>query len=256
MSKKLTQEEFINRAKTIHGDKYDYSKVKYVNMNTKVCIICPKHGEFWQTPNSHIYAKHNCFKCSRSKTIRPMCGIGINDLNGFVPVRSKAYQTWRNMIWRCYRINPTSREKSYQECDVCEEWLYFSNFKKWFDKNYVFGYALDKDILIKGNKVYSPETCCFIPSEINLLIQDNKGRRSPYAKGVSIDKRDGGYNAVFWDGVKKTSRRANTIKDAFSLYKQSKELHIKRVAIKYFQEGKITQKVYQALIDYDVEIND
>ena len=59
-----TTEEFIKKAREVHGDKYDYSKVKYVNIRTKVCIICPIHGEFWQTPPSHITLKNNCPKCS------------------------------------------------------------------------------------------------------------------------------------------------------------------------------------------------
>lgn len=55
-------EEFILKAKKIHGDKYDYSKVNYVNNTTKVCIICPEHGEFWQTPSNHLCGK-GCIKC-------------------------------------------------------------------------------------------------------------------------------------------------------------------------------------------------
>ena len=62
MSKKKSTEEFIKEAKGIHGNKYDYSKVEYVNNSKKVCIICPIHGEFWQTPNNHLKG-HNCPKC-------------------------------------------------------------------------------------------------------------------------------------------------------------------------------------------------
>ena len=62
--KNLTKEEFIMNARTVHGNKYDYSKAEYVNNSTKVCIICPIHGEFWMTPNSHVSAKHNCPKCA------------------------------------------------------------------------------------------------------------------------------------------------------------------------------------------------
>lgn len=54
---KLTQEEFLFKAKKVHGDFYDYSKSKYVNAKTKVCIICPIHGEFWQTPSHHLEGK-------------------------------------------------------------------------------------------------------------------------------------------------------------------------------------------------------
>lgn len=60
---KLTIEQFIEKAKNVHGDKYNYSKINYVNYNTKVCIICPIHGEFWQTPNGHLHGK-GCRKCS------------------------------------------------------------------------------------------------------------------------------------------------------------------------------------------------
>ena len=65
--KKFTTKEFIEKAKEIHGDKYDYSKVEYVNLTTKVCIICPTHGEFWQTPSAHIHQKQGCVYCSGKK---------------------------------------------------------------------------------------------------------------------------------------------------------------------------------------------
>ena len=57
---------FIEKAKKIHGDKYDYSKVEYINSHTKVCIICPEHGEFWQTPNNHLHG-YGCPKCKSDK---------------------------------------------------------------------------------------------------------------------------------------------------------------------------------------------
>lgn len=59
----MTIEEFITKAKKVHGDKYNYEKVDYINMSTKVCIICPEHGEFWQTPKAHL--KYGCKKCGR-----------------------------------------------------------------------------------------------------------------------------------------------------------------------------------------------
>ena len=62
---KLSKEIFIEKAKKVHGNKYDYSKVEYINCDTKICIICPEHGEFWQTPSCHINGKHGCPKCSQ-----------------------------------------------------------------------------------------------------------------------------------------------------------------------------------------------
>lgn len=60
--KKLTNEEFINKSIEVHGNKYDYSKINYINRNEKVCIICPEHGEFWQIPHHHINGC-GCPKC-------------------------------------------------------------------------------------------------------------------------------------------------------------------------------------------------
>ena len=57
MPGKLSKENFIDKSKAIHGDKYDYSKVVYINNRTKVCIICPKHGEFWQSPSNHLIGR-------------------------------------------------------------------------------------------------------------------------------------------------------------------------------------------------------
>ena len=66
--KRNTTEEFIEKAKKVHGDKYDYSKVEYINSQTKVCIICPEHGEFWQKPNGHLNGM-GCDKCGGTKTL-------------------------------------------------------------------------------------------------------------------------------------------------------------------------------------------
>ena len=61
--KKYTTEDFIKKSIEIHGNKYDYGKVEYINAHTKVCIICPEHGEFWQKPYCHTLQKQGCPKC-------------------------------------------------------------------------------------------------------------------------------------------------------------------------------------------------
>lgn len=66
--KSFDTNEFIKRAKLIHGNKYDYSKTEYINSQEKVCVVCLKHGEFWQKANNHIYQKSGCPKCRESKS--------------------------------------------------------------------------------------------------------------------------------------------------------------------------------------------
>ena len=255
MPKRLTKEEFIKRSIEVHDDFYDYSKVEYINNSTKVCIICPKHGEFWQRPSDHIN-HHGCFLCKIQNQKSLIFGVGINDTNDIVisnNTKDICYQHWYDMIRRCYDPKSLSRNPTYKGCYVCEEWNKFSNFKKWFDDNYVEGWQLDKDILIKGNKVYSPETCCFIPKVINLLLNKKQNSRGDYPIGVSkrLDKYT---SCVSCFGVRKYLGIYDSIEDAFNAYKCEREKYIKEIALIF--KSKIPTKVYNALINYEVEITD
>ena len=82
MPQKLTLEEFIERSVKLHNNKYDYSKVEYINNKTKVCIICPEHGEFWQTPDCHMRRGQGCPVCryiNSTKKIREKQGLSTED---------------------------------------------------------------------------------------------------------------------------------------------------------------------------------
>ena len=96
-----------------------------------------------------------------------------------------AYQRWFDMVRRCYSEKYHISKPTYIGCSVCAEWLYFSNFKKWYDENYIDGFHLDKDILVEGNKVYSPEFCRFVPAYLNSLLTDRKNNRGDLPLGVT-----------------------------------------------------------------------
>ena len=245
--KKLTTEEFISKARLVHGDKYDYSKVEYVNSRVKVCIICPTHGEFYQFPSAHLYG-YGCLKCPKNYR-----RIGINDVFGCS--QDKSFQVWTAMLNRCYGESFQKSKPTYVGCFVCEEWLKFSNFKAWFDENYIMKYSLDKDILFKGNKEYSPRTCCFVPVEINSLLTNSKKKRGTLPIGVSIHYKK--YQAHIHKHDKlEFLGTFDSVGEAFNAYKYAKEQYIKELAEKYFQEGKINERVYDALMRYEVEITD
>lgn len=194
----LTKEEFINRAKEKHGDKYDYSKVEYINIRTKVRIVCPIHGEFLQVPYKHLKG-NGCEICNRMFNHR-VEGIGVNDSIGSSD--SEIYKKWRQMLHRCYDLTEAYKRPTYDNCFVCEEWLTFSNFKKWFDKHYVEGWHLDKDVIVKNNKIYSPLTCCFVPREINNLFRigvsekTKQEKSKKYAEKYKDQLDDRVYNAL------------------------------------------------------------
>ena len=107
MKKKLTTEDFIIKAKQIHGDKYDYSKTQYINAHTKVCIICPEHGEFWQTPSNHCTKSNKC-GC-------PKCFGKIFDINDFVVKAQKIHGQKYNYTNVIYTNNHT------KVCIICPE---------------------------------------------------------------------------------------------------------------------------------------
>lgn len=157
------------------------------------------------------------------------------------------------MIRRCYDSKSLEYKTTYQDCEVCDEWLFFSNFKEWFDENYIEGYSLDKDIRVHNNRIYSPETCCFVPKEINTIFITNKNKRGDFYIGVSHNGANYTATLMKWGktcylGVFPTE------KEAFLAYKREKEYFIKEVANKY--KDKLSDIAYHALIDYEVEITD
>ena len=100
----------------------------------------------------------------------------------------KYYQAWKGMIQRCYSAKYQKSRPTYAGCSVSEEWLTFSNFKAWMVAQDWEGKQLDKDLLIEGNKVYSPETCAFVTQMVNSFTIDSGAARGEWLIGVNWDK--------------------------------------------------------------------
>lgn len=247
MPKKLTQKEFIARAKAVHGDKYDYSKVEYKNANSKVFIICPKHGEFTNIAVTHLNGS-GCPKCVIEKKRKLVSGIGINDVE--CSTNEPYYDVWAAMLKRCYDPKAQVKNPTYRGCSVCEEWHTLSNFKKWYEENYIEGYDIDKDILVKDNKVYSSETCCFIPKAINRAISYKRAHK--YYCGVRYVSPNH-YRVILNIGGRiECISGFKTPESAFVKYKELKEKHIKEIATSHYERGEITKRVYGALMRYEI----
>ena len=193
-----------------------------------------------------------------------VCDRGYMGVGGFNSKNNKAYAIWSGMFTRAYNPNFEKIQPTYKDVEVCEEWWDFQNFAKWChnQKGFMFkdykgnNYHLDKDILVKGNKVYSPETCCFVPQEINSLFALRGNMRGNYSLGVRYSVKSKKYIASRNDVLfgRKYLGSYNTEEEAFQAYKADKDDYIKSLAEKW--KGKIDDKAYQALLDWKVEITD
>lgn len=136
---------------------------------------------------------------------RLVFGVGINDVNYKIHIKEPTgevykdgsnkyrivwrcpyYSKWVSMLGRCYDEKYLKKNPSYKGCTVCEEWKYFSNFKSWMEKQAWEGKHLDKDLLAKGNRIYSPETCVFIDAKVNNFIASDYSSRGSNFLGVSV----------------------------------------------------------------------
>lgn len=178
--------------------------------------------------------------------------------------KTDAYKVWYGMLQRCYDPYYLNKHPTYIDCYVCEEWHNFQNFAKWFHKHYYECNGekmhLDKDILVKGNKIYSSDTCIFVPERINSLFTKCDRKRGKYPIGVSPHKLTNKLQAKCSILDKNDKNKTeflgcyNTSKEAFLAYKQFKENYIKQVADEY--KELIPNKLYDALYRYEVNIGD
>ena len=167
------------------------------------------------------------------------------------------YTTWHHMIQRCYDPYFINKHLTYQDVTVCEEWLNFQNFAKWHQKNYytLENIKLDKDIMKKGNKIYAPEFCSFVPKAINMILVKSDKIRGKYPVGVCFIKASNKYKAqIKVNGKQKHIGHFSTPEKAFWAYKIVKEKHIKVMANKYKEV--LHTNVYNSLMNYEVEITD
>ena len=168
------------------------------------------------------------------------------------------------MLERCYSKKLKAKRPTYENAICCDEWLYFENFYEWLHKQDNFDkwysgekWGLDKDIIMKGNKVYSPDSCCLVPLNVNNLFTKHDNDRGAFPIGVSKDKdmfRVGCRNP--FDDENLYLGDYSTERQAFQVYKKYKENIIKQVAQEEYNKGNITKRCYEAMINYQVEITD
>jgi len=173
-------------------------------------------------------------------------GVGVkgNAASSFNRIQTKAYSVWSKMLERCYHRTRKGLE-SYDGCTVCDEWKYFPTFQKWYSQNVIDECHLDKDLLVYDNKVYSPNTCCFIPPYINSSIKKHRGN----SVGVRL-RKSGNYEVT---ACGKYIGTRNTFNEAKFLYVQTRDAHVKEIAQEAYDKGDIDKRVYEALMRWTVK---
>ena len=248
-------------------------EIGYTNIGTKLTIISYRNSKdiTVRMDNGYIFdTKYYLFKNGEIKTPydKTVCKIGYLGVGKYEARKEGkftiSYTHWKTMLNRCCSNYNKELRPTYKDCTVCEEWHNFQNFGKWFDDNYYQIdneiMCLDKDILYKGNKIYSPETCIFVPSRINTLFVKSDKVRGNLPIGVGYHKQHNKYrsycNTTDLNGNRNQKHLGyfKTIEEAFLAYKTFKEQYIKQVADEY--KNKIPKKLYDAMYNYKVEITD
>ena len=175
-------------------------------------------------------------------------GVGTNDANYVVrssidgqEVGCPYYRTWRNMLRRCSEPS-LKRYPAYQGCEVCKEWLLFSNFKSWMEQQDWQGKQLDKDFLGDG-KLYSPKTCCFVEGWLNTLFTDRRRARGKWPLGVDYHKQTQKFRAIL--SVNSTGKHLgyfDTPEEAHKIYLKAKREYVQN-KMQNYPNTKIKQAI-------------
>ena len=166
------------------------------------------------------------------------------------------YTLWSNMLSRCYGAKTQSRQPTYQGCEVSDNFKSFNFFTEWCQEQVGFGmdgYALDKDLLMGGNKVYSEDTCVFLPRLVNQALITQKNKQSNIPSGVH--RRKGCKINIYQSVLSKFNVlhvlcRSDSIEECFFVYKKEKELYLKELADMFKDD--IDIRAYNALVNYQV----
>ena len=207
-----------------------------------------------------IVLRNDAKKGIRNPYRRNTAGIGYIGEGHYSPSNSRQLFTiWHNMLTRCYDEESLKKNITYGGCSVDERWHCFQDFASWCEAQPEFvrnkDWHLDKDIIERGNKIYSPDKCSFVPRDINNLFTLRGNERGDYPLGVHRESKSGKYIAqINRDGRRICLGRFPTPEAAFVIYKEAKESVVKEIAEKYKAELKV--EIYTSLINWKVEVID
>ena len=235
--------------------------VEYGNANNMVV-------EFQDEYKGRVHTNYWSFTKGNVKNPYHPMVLGVGRIGVKYPSKindktTKEYQAWKGVVARCFDEKYKQKHPTYKDVTCCKEWLLYENFYEWlhnqenFDKWGDKRWEIDKDILIKRNKVYSPETCLLVPNNINSLFLNASNHRGDLPIGVRRSR--GRFMARCNNPITKIREYLGTFDtplEAFYVYKKYKEDLIKQIAQIEYDKGNISKKCYEAMLNYEVEITD
>ena len=240
--------------------------MKIVNYNKNDDIVV----EFQDKYKAIVHTQYNHFLKGDVKNpyYPSVCGVGM--IGDRYPVSykykdTKEYATWHRMLYRCFDKKTKEKSPTYKNVTCCNEWLLFDNFYEWLHAQSNFNiwinnnmWALDKDIISKRNKTYSPDMCCLVPQYVNCLFIKNDAARG--ALPIGVEKINNKFRTTMvYNAITKEAKRSHLLdsqEEAFFTYKKYKEDVIKQVAKFEYDKGNITKVCYDAMMSYEIEIDD
>lgn len=240
------------------GEQFKLISVTGCDEVTARCLLENACGQKFEIPYSNLTTGGFTSPWERSVAGVGYFGVGRFVAKGYKEDRhTLEYEDWNSMLKRCYVGE--SAETSYKDVSVSNEWHNFQNFAEWATSQEFFGesgYVLEKDLLVKHANLYSPNTCCYLPKEINSFVKRKRMNSLPL--GVDVGRNYDGsthFRAQSReDGKNIMLGRFSTSEAAFYAYKKHKESLAKDLAEKW--KEKISEKAYEALRNYTVDITD
>jgi len=219
--------------------------IKYNGVNNLLVECQDEHR--YQAKSTYGNFKKGQFKNPYDKSVFGVgyIGEGIYKSRENPHRMTDAYNTWCNMLERCYEEKLRYKHPTYANCYVCDDWHNYQVFAKWYYSNYYHidgeRIQIDKDIIENGNKKYSPQFCILVPQKINLVFQ-NKSKKSNLPTGIRLTSN--GYVATY---NTKNLGRFKFLEDAIEAYNAEKKNHIVELANIY--KNRVPMNVYEALIN-------
>jgi len=164
----------------------------------------------------------------------------------------RSYRAWVNILRRCYSRKYYKYRPAQKGSTICDEWKFYTKFKKWHEANYKEGFQLDRTIFDQNNKHHSPELCAYIPKDIKKIIRSVPAKKNGLPSGIHKNE-----NGTFTARINMNRKQRNlgtysTSEEAHYTYAQIRKKYLEDTAKSYFLNGDIDKEIFMALIERKV----